>query len=63
MNPGSVADTLRNIVCNDQSHTPLFGKKELANNKFTSLSSTIAGDGDVFFVQTEDGMNTIMKRT
>lgn len=60
--PGSVVDTLRNIVCNDQSYTPLFGKKELASNKFRSLSSTIAGDGDMFFVQTEGGTNTINEK-
>jgi uncharacterized caspase-like protein len=62
VNPGTVVYTLRNIVCYDQSHTPLFGKKELASNKFTSLSSTVAGDGDVFFVQTEGGMNTINQK-
>ena len=55
---GTVLDTLRKIICNQQSHTPLVGKKELAAMKFTSVSSTVAGDGEVLFAPTPGGMNT-----
>jgi Caspase domain len=55
--PGSIAAATQRIVCNEGLRTPLLGKQELAAMKFSSLSSTIAGDGDMFYdlVQKETG--------
>jgi hypothetical protein len=46
---GSALYTLRNLVCFDVLHTPILGKEDLASSK-TSVSSTVAGDGEVFFI-------------
>jgi uncharacterized caspase-like protein len=47
--PGSIAALTQKIACNDELRTPLVGKQELAAMKFFSLSSTMSGDGDVFY--------------
>jgi hypothetical protein len=51
--PGSVAATGRYIACNDDLNTPLVGKKRFAEMNFTSLSSTVAGDGEMFYAPNE----------
>jgi hypothetical protein len=47
--PKTVYETLRNIVCNEELRTPLAAKKELAEMKFTSLASTADGNGDIYY--------------
>jgi hypothetical protein len=54
--PGSIAATGRNIACHDDLRTPLLGKKQLAAMNFASLSSTVSGDGEMFYVPIEHGM-------
>jgi uncharacterized caspase-like protein len=49
LQPGSIGWTARNIVCHQETGTPLVSKSELAEMKFTSLASTVAGDGEIFF--------------
>jgi hypothetical protein len=46
---GSMWSTARNIVCHEENAAPLVSKKELAELKFQSLSSTVAGDGEIFY--------------
>jgi hypothetical protein len=53
--PGSVAMSAHNIACHEELRTPLVGKSELASLKFPSLSSAIAGDGDMFYIPIKDG--------
>ena len=60
--PGTVAYDLRNIICHDLGRTPLVGKKELAAKKFLSLSSTVTGDGDIFYEPTQNGMNSVNQK-
>jgi uncharacterized caspase-like protein len=59
--PGSIASSTQRIVCDEQMRTPLLGKEELAAMKFTSLSSTASGDGDVSYalVQSDTAVNGI----
>jgi uncharacterized caspase-like protein len=52
--PGSIAALTQKIVCNEGLRTPLVGKQELAAMKFSSLSSTMSGDGDVFYALAPD---------
>jgi hypothetical protein len=47
--PGSVGLTARNIVCHDDLRTPLVTKRQLASMAFASVSSTLAGDGEIFY--------------
>jgi uncharacterized caspase-like protein len=47
--PGSVASSTQRILCDERIRTPLVGKQELAKMQFTSLASTVAGDGNMFF--------------
>ena len=47
--PGSVGLAGRYIVCNEEIATPLVSKKQIAEMKFVSLSSTATGDGDLFY--------------
>jgi hypothetical protein len=47
--PGTVGSTARNIVCDDALGTPLASKKQIANMNFTSLSSMVGGDGEIFY--------------
>jgi hypothetical protein len=47
--PGSIASSTQRIVCDERMRTPLVGKQELAKMEFTSLASTVAGDGNIFF--------------
>jgi hypothetical protein len=56
INPGTVAETARNILCNDAFITPLVTKSDLATSKFASLSSTVKGDGQIFYVPTKNEM-------
>jgi hypothetical protein len=49
LSAGSPALTARNITCHEENATPLVSKKELAEFKFQSLSSTAAGDGEIFY--------------
>ena len=46
---GSIASSTQRIVCDEALRTPLFGKKQLSDMDFTSLSSTPSGDGDMFY--------------
>jgi hypothetical protein len=47
--PGSVSFTARKILCDPELRTPTVGKEQLAKMDFKSLSSTVAGDGDIFY--------------
>jgi uncharacterized caspase-like protein len=47
--PGSVSYSILRLVCNDELRTPTVSKTELSEMSFKSLSSTVAGDGDIFY--------------
>src|ERR1700691_1946127 len=47
--PNSVAAAAQNILCHTELHAPLVKKDELAAMNFKSLSSTSAGDGEMFY--------------
>jgi len=46
---GSIAAMTQKIVCNEELRTPLLRKQELAAMKFSPLSGTVSGDGEVFY--------------
>jgi uncharacterized caspase-like protein len=52
--PGSIASSTQRIACDEALRTPLFDKEQLSAMKFTSLSSTPAGDGDMFYGPIQD---------
>ncbi len=52
--PGSVASSTQKVVCNEGMRTPLLAKHELARMRFSSLSSTGAGDGEMFYALVHD---------
>jgi hypothetical protein len=52
--PGTIASAARNILCQDQPPTPMVSKKELATRKLKSLSSTVSGDGEIFYRPIQD---------
>ena len=54
---GSVGLTGRYIACHEDIATPLVSKKQIADMKFDSLSSTSAGDGEIFYELTQTGPN------
>ena len=58
VNPGTIAVSVRNIICHDLGRTPLIEKKDIAATKFISLSSTIKGNGEIFYEPIQNGMNT-----
>ena len=47
--PGSVGYKARNIARNERNRTPIVTKKQVGVMKFASLSSTVAGDGEIFY--------------
>ena len=47
--PGSVGLTAQTIACYEGSEIPAVSKKQLSNMSFELLSSTITGDGDLFY--------------
>jgi Caspase domain len=49
IHPKTVASIALTIVCNDVLRTPLFGKRDLSRMNFVPLSSTSAGDGELFY--------------
>src|SRR5262245_19361549 len=56
---GSINSVARTLVCDEELRTPLVSKIQLADMKFSSLSSTTQGDGDVFYTPIiRGGMNT-----
>jgi hypothetical protein len=52
--PGTVAQTAKNIVCNEKFRTPLVSKKQLASMSFSDLASTPDGDGEIYFQVMQD---------
>jgi hypothetical protein len=52
--PGSIGASTQRIVCDEEMRTPLFDKKQLSDMDFSSLSSTPAGDGDMFYGPIQD---------
>jgi hypothetical protein len=52
--PGTIASAARNILCQDHPPTPMVGKKELTTRKLKSLSSTVSGDGEIFYRPVQD---------
>jgi hypothetical protein len=48
--PGTIGAYLRIIVCHDEFRTPLISKADLTSTRFISLSSTLKGDGDIFYL-------------
>ena len=55
--PGSVGSSGRNIACHRELATPLISKDQLAEMKFTSLSSTPSGDGEIFLGSSQISQN------
>jgi uncharacterized caspase-like protein len=54
--PGSVGLIARTIVCHDEMRTPLIDKSDLTLSNFISLSSTVKGDGEMFYLPLTDEM-------
>lgn len=54
LSAGSVGNSIRNLACNEGIGTPSVGKDRLSLMNFKSLSSTVAGDGDLFFEPLRD---------
>jgi hypothetical protein len=54
LSSGSVGGSIRNLVCNEGMATPSVAKDRLSLMNFTSLSSTVVGDGDLFFEPLQD---------
>jgi uncharacterized caspase-like protein len=50
---GTVASVGRNISCHAEINTPLASKKQIAQMEFKSLSSTLTGDGEIFYAQSQ----------
>jgi hypothetical protein len=48
--PGSIFATLRGLACRNEMRTPLIDKDDLRAQNLTSIASTPAGDGEVFYV-------------
>lgn len=55
---GSIGTVAANIACHEAVSTPLVTKEQIAAMKFTSLSSNLAGDGEIFYEQIKDGQET-----
>src|SRR5205814_6271819 len=55
--PGSVGNTGKNLTCDAALTTPLVSKKQIANMSFTSLSSTTAGDGEIYYGTAQKNKN------
>jgi hypothetical protein len=55
--PGSIASVAKNIVCHEEFATPMISKHQLAEMKFTSLSSTVTGDGEILFGPSQTSQN------
>jgi hypothetical protein len=47
--PGSIEAATQRIICDEDMRTPLVGKQDLAKRTFSSLSRTVAGDGEIFY--------------
>jgi hypothetical protein len=45
------------IVCHEELRTPTVSKEQLGKMNFTSLSSTLAGDGDIFYEPLQNSQN------
>ena len=56
--PGTVLATARDIMCRESARTPSVSKEQLAKTKFKMLSSTVAGDGDLFYESLSDDADT-----
>jgi Caspase domain len=56
--PGTIAASARDILCQDQPPTPMAGKKELDNQKLPLLSSTLTGNGEIFYRPVQYDQNT-----
>jgi hypothetical protein len=58
LGPGSVGLSARNIACHMEFAAPLVSKTQLAEMKFTLLSSTPSGDGgEIFFAPIQASQN------
>jgi hypothetical protein len=47
--PGSVSSSFMRLVCSEKLSSPNISKAELSKMNFSSLSSTLSGDGDLFY--------------
>jgi uncharacterized caspase-like protein len=47
--PGSTGSFAASIACHEELGIPLLSKEEISKMKFRSLSSTVSGDGDIFY--------------
>jgi hypothetical protein len=61
--PGSVMFGAQNILCHEELRTPLLQKADLALTKFKSLASTNNGDGEIFYIQTNDNVKDRSRAT
>ena len=52
--PGTVAQTAKNIVCNDKLRNPLVNKKQLATMNFSDLATLPDGDGEIYYQVIQD---------
>jgi hypothetical protein len=61
--PGSIGLTAQNIACHEEFRTPLVSKKQLTSMRFSSLSSTIAADGEIFYQVMQNGQSATQDKT
>jgi len=45
----SIASSFQRLACNSEINTPLVTKEQLAKKQFSLLSSTVKGDGELFY--------------
>ena len=55
--PGSVGSTGRSIACDEAIATPLVSKAQMAKMEFTSLSSTLDGNGEILYGPAQKSRN------
>ena len=53
--PGSIGYSGRSFTCDPALSTPLVSKKQMEEMSFTSLSSSLGGDGEIFYLPPRQG--------
>src|SRR5262249_16454027 len=49
--PGSIEAATQGILCDERIQTPLVDKQDLAEMRFSSLSATAAGEGEIYYAR------------
>ena len=54
--PRSVAANTQNLLCHEELRTPLLARRDVTTRRFISLSSTVKGDGEIFYSPVESSV-------